>query len=164
MDLMFGLVAYAVLAWGFGRTYSPADLVVVLCFAIGPDLDWLPFLLFKRRFKLISHWLIHFPLLYIPIGATLTWITGGEWFYVTAFVLTSVMHFLHDAASVPGIQWLWPFSRTAHAVHKFHMVRVGDEDRCHFYEQLREGASSRSFWGEVKLRLGKGRPEWFRCR
>ena len=164
MDIMFGLGIYVLLALVFGRTFSLADLMLTVFFAVAPDIDFVPFALLRRRLKLVSHWIIHFPLLYIPIGSVLVWIATGEWFYVTAFVLASIAHFRHDATSIPGIQWLWPISSQAYAVNGLRIVRVDPDERQRFYDRLREGASKRSILDEVRMRVGKWRPEWFRRR
>ena len=164
MDLLFGSGIYIVLALVFGREPSPTEFGWVMFFAIAPDLDWLPYLLLKKRKGLYSHWIIHFPLLYIPIGVALVWWASGEWFYMAAFVAASLAHFLHDAASTPGIQWFWPFSMIAHAIHDFRIVPVYPDERRMFYEKLREGAAERGFLEEIRMRLGKGRPEWFKRR
>ena len=163
MDLLFGSGIYIVLALAFGREPNPTEFGWVMFFAVAPDLDWLPFMFLKRRFKLVSHWLIHFPLLYIPIGTGLVWWVSSDWFYVAAFVAASLAHFLHDAHSEPGIQWLWPFSKTAHAFHGFRMVPVYPDERRLFYEKLRKDAASRNIFQEIWIRT-LGRPEWFKRR
>jgi len=94
-------------------------------------------------------------MLYIPIGAVLVGIVWREWFYVTAFCLVSMTHFLHDAASVPGIQWFWPLSCTAYGVERFRFVRVDDAERRRFYDQLRVSVTKRSILDEIRMRVGK---------
>ena len=164
MDIVSGLVLYTVTALVFGEAFNLVDLVLVVFFAVAPDIDFVPFALLRKRLKLASHWIIHFPSLYIPIGAVLTWAVVHEWFYVASFVLASFAHFVHDAMGVQGIQWFWPFSKTAHAVEGFKFVRVDPEERRRFYDHLRVGASGRDILDEIRMRIGKGRPGWFSRR
>lgn len=161
MDILFGCSVYLASVWLFDRSFSGVDAGVVVFFALAPDLDFVPFLLLRRRLKFVSHWFIHFPLLYIPIGTMLVWlVSGGEWFYVVSFVLASLVHFLHDSKAVQGIQWLWPISEKGWAIESFKLVRVEPEERQRVYERLRAGAAKRSVLDEIRLRVGKHRPKW----
>jgi len=162
VDFLSGLVLYAVTTWLFGRGLNLFSFSIVVFFAVAPDLDTIPFLLLRRRLGLVSHWIIHFPLLYIPIGVTLVWFITRDWFYAINFMVASFAHFLHDSASAPGIQWFWPISKTACAFEGFKFVRVTPEERRRFYDRLREGAIERSMLQEVLIRIGRWRPKWFK--
>lgn len=161
MDIVFGLVIYVAMTWAFGQGFHLIGLAVVMFFAIAPDLDFIPFVLLRRRYKLVSHWIIHFPLLYIPIGTTLVWfVVGGEWFYMASFILGSLAHFLHDSRAVQGVQWLWPISKAGWALEGVRMIRVESNERKLIYDRLRKGAQKRSILDEIRLRIGKNRPKW----
>lgn len=161
MDILFGCLVYLASTWVFNRSFSAIDASVVVFFALAPDLDFVPFLLLRRRLKLVSHWFIHFPLLYIPIGAIWVWLASrGEWFFVVSFILASLAHFLHDSKAVQGVQWLWPISRAGWAIEGLGLVRVELEERKLVYDWLRQQASERNILDEIRLRVGKHRPKW----
>lgn len=161
MDLVFGLLVYVVTAWGFDRAFGLVDLLVVMFFAFGPDLDLAPYFLFRRRFGWSSHWFIHFPLLYFPIGGALVWVVTGECYYLVAFATATSLHFLHDSKAIEGVQWFWPISPAAYRLVGFR--RVSEEERRCYYFKLAEGAHSRSIWDEVTIRTFR-RAEWMRRR
>lgn len=164
IDISVGVACYALTALVFGRGFYPLDLGLGVFFALAPDFDFVPFALLRKRLGLVSHWLIHFPLVYVPVGGILVVAAGGRGFHITLFVLASIGHFIHDSASVPGIQWFWPVSKTAYALKGFRFVRVDPEERRRFYERVAEGAPQRSIFDEIKMRVGKGRPKWFSRR
>lgn len=54
--------------------------------------------------------LLHYPLVYIPIGTAVLSLFGSAW--AVLFVLCSFLHFAHDSIGIGwGIQWLWPFNK-----------------------------------------------------
>ncbi len=161
MDILFGCLVYLASSLLFNRSPSAVDAGVVVFFALAPDLDLIPFLLLRRRLKLVSHWFIHFPLIYIPIGAMLVWLASREeWFYVVSFILASLAHFLHDSKAVQGVQWLWPVSQAGWAISEHGLVRVEPIERKLVYDRLRQGALERNILDEIRLRVGKHRPKW----
>lgn len=163
MDLMFGVAIYFAMMFVSGRAFSLGELGLTVFFLVAPDLDFIPYILLKKKLKLYSHWIIHFPRLYIPPGAIIVGMMGG-WFYATCFVLASLAHFLHDSHSIPGIQWNFPPTKTAYRLEGFKMVPVDPFERRKFYEILKNGASKRGLWDEVRIRVGKSRPKWFSKR
>lgn len=155
-------MVYVVMSFIFWRPFSWAELLLVMFFAWAPDSDGIPFLLLRKRFRLVSHWFIHYPLPYILIVGSLVWWWGRDWFCLTTFVLASLAHFLHDSHSVPGIRWGGPWGR-AYRLEGFRLVRVDELDRAIFYQRLREGTSQRSALDEILIRTIR-RPEWFNRR
>lgn len=162
MDFVSGVLVYFLSKLLFQHPFSLSELAIGICFAFGPDLDLIPFFLLRRRMKLVSHWIIHFPLPYILIGGLVVWGITREWFFLLNFVFASLAHFIHDTVSVPGIQWFWPLSRQAYALGRGGVVKVGKEERDRFYAKLSDGAQQRSFLDEIKIRVGRWRPTWMR--
>jgi hypothetical protein len=77
-------------------------LFSVTC-AVLPDADFLYFYP-KRHDTKYDHLhrdLIHYPLLYLPIGSIIVWIIFGK-IWAVAFFIASFFHFLHDSI---GIGW-----------------------------------------------------------
>ncbi len=162
MDLVSGVLVYFLTKLLFQHSFSLPELAISICFAFGPDLDLVPFFLLRRRMKLVSHWIIHFPLPYILFGGLVVWGITREWFFLLNFVFASLAHFIHDTASVPGIRWLWPLSRQAYAVGCSGVVLVSEDERRRFYDKMGDGAQQRSFLDEIKIRVGRWRPTWMR--
>lgn len=93
MDFLSGILVYVITMMVFDRALSLIEFFMVVFFAHGPDLDFVPFVLFRKRFCLTSHWFIHFPLLYLPLGSVLVGLVIGGldldqpsgWFFLTTF-------------------------------------------------------------------------------
>ena len=162
MDLVFGALVYFVVELLFWRPFSWFELSFVVFFALAPDSDGVPYLLLRKRLKLVSHWFIHYPLPYILILGWRLWWWSHSWFYLTTFVLASLAHFLHDSHSVPGIRWWGPWGG-AYRLEGFRLVRVSELDRAIFYQRLSKGSAKRSVLDEVLIRTIR-RPEWCKRR
>lgn len=87
-------------------------VIFSVLFALLPDADFLYFYP-KRHDTKYDHKhrdLIHYPLLYLPIGSLIIWVIFGQ-VYGFIFFLSSFFHFLHDSIGIGwGIKWLYPFS------------------------------------------------------
>lgn len=161
IDGIFGVIIYIIMTIIFGKEIGATNFGLAIFFAYAPDIDFIPFIVLRKRLRLVSHRLIHFPLLYIPTGVIAILVAGGEVFHATTFVLASTAHFVHDTTSAQGMQLFYPISRRAYALEKLWFVHVTEEERQRFYNRLREGASQRSIIEEFMMRIRKDRPKWF---
>ena len=88
-------------------------IIVGILFALGPDLDFL--YVYLRRHNARDDYkhrdIIHYPLLYLPIGTLLIFVLFGK-VWAILFFLTSFLHFVHDSIAIGwGVKWFFPFSR-----------------------------------------------------
>lgn len=84
-----------------------------ILFALGPDLDFLYLYAKKHNSKddYKHRDVIHFPLIYLPVGTVFILFLFGK-IWAVLFFLTSFFHFVHDSIAVGwGVKWLFPFSR-----------------------------------------------------
>lgn len=88
-------------------------LFSVAC-AVLPDMDFVYFYP-KRHDTKYDHKhrdIIHYPLLYLPIGTIVFWLVLGK-VWAIIFLLASFLHFAHDSIGIGwGVKWLFPFSKT----------------------------------------------------
>lgn len=119
VDMALGFFNYAAWSWLAGKPFN----VCLLCLSIFsthlPDWDMIPFLVFRRRYRLISHWGIgHHPLLLLPLVAMASFCVSRIWMagavgYIVGMVCTGVfLHFAHDGVGKLGFPWLSPFCMT----------------------------------------------------
>lgn len=155
IDSSSGILIYTITALIFNQAFSPWGLGLGIFFALSPDLDFIPFALLRRRFRLVSHWFIHYPLLYPLIGGVIVYALGGV-FFLLLFSLGSLAHFIHDSMDPAGVQWLWPLSRRAWTIQKGAVAPIEAEKHEHFHDHLIESIERRSIFDEVWVRL---RPE-----
>lgn len=83
-------------------------------FPLAPDFDFLYY--YPRRGDTKNDYrhrdLIHYPLIYLPIGSIIFWIIFGK-IWALLFLIASFCHFLHDSIGIGwGIKWFFPFSKT----------------------------------------------------
>jgi hypothetical protein len=87
--------------------------------AYAPDLDIIPFLVFRKRLGLTAgHRVIgHHPILFVPLLAAALWL-AGEWLlpghvkYLIALGLTAAaLHFIHDSTAPAGFHLLSPITK-----------------------------------------------------
>lgn len=113
LDIGIGIFSAIIASKLFGVELSPLFLWIGIALALLPDIDFL-YILARRGLRdthaIIKHRdLLHYPLVYLPVGAAVTFPFGPEW--TLLFLLASAGHFLHDSIGLGwGISWLWPFT------------------------------------------------------
>ncbi len=112
LDIGIGILAAIIVSKVFSLELSPLLVGLGIALALLPDIDFLYVLLRQgpRNVRaIIRHRdLVHYPLLYLPLGALAASLFGPEW--IALFLLTSLGHFVHDSIGLGwGIPWLWPF-------------------------------------------------------
>ncbi len=112
LDIGIGILVAILASAVFQTKLTFVLLVVSIIFSLGPDFDFI-FHFFKRgdtKYDYKHRDLIHYPLIYLPIGAVLIFLLFGKmWAFV--FFVASSLHFVHDSIGIGwGIKWLYPFS------------------------------------------------------
>lgn len=152
VDATIGIAVYLALSWLFDKPFDTAVLLAAIIFAHLPDIDAIPYFLLRKRFKLVSHHLIHYPLILIPLGTIALLALCSALYLPLLYALSVTGHFIHDSASVTGIKWLAPFSpRNAYRLEGWRFVRARDREA--FYAELRPTISKRTFIDEILMRL-----------
>lgn len=152
IDVCFGVFVYVAIAMVYGHNFQYQELAWGIVFTLGPDLDFIPFVFLRKRWGLVSHQFIHYPLLYLSLGTCSAGYYGGA-FLASMFFLGGVVHFLHDTMSPTGIYWWWPIGKTAYTIKGFHLLPVQETWRECFYNSLRKDAPRRGIFDEVFLRI-----------
>jgi LexA-binding, inner membrane-associated putative hydrolase len=115
LDIGVGILASIFLSHLFGAAVSPLFLSAGVLFSLLPDLDFL--LTFNKNVTAKAHEhrdLLHYPLLFIPVGATILFFFDHR--LAALFIVTTFLHFLHDSIGLGwGVPWLYPFSRNHYA-------------------------------------------------
>ena len=112
LDIGIGIFSAIIVGKLFGVELTPLLVGAGIVLANLPDLDGVyTFLRNGNDFKAVSKHreLIHYPLIYLPVGALAALPFGAEWSVL--FLLASFGHFVHDSIGIGwGIPWLWPFT------------------------------------------------------
>ena len=118
VDMALGCFNYVAWSWIAGQRFSAWFLFLSIFSTHFPDADMIPYLLLRRRYRLVSHWIVgHHPLLLLPFVAVASFaaakILKPDCVSYTVALITSgvLLHFLHDGASSLGFPWLSPFSQ-----------------------------------------------------
>lgn len=162
IDLTNGIFTFSVVSLIYSvepSWWSALNLILTICFAFGPDGDFLIFALLRKRLKLASHHIIHFPLILIPFSFALGYCWAG--FYgAILFSVPCLGHFVHDSFITgwekTGIKWLWPFSGNLYFVETLFPIRIGVINAREWQEYLKgkvKGVEKRSWLDEVKSRM-----------
>ena len=117
VDMALGFFNYAGWSWLMARHFNIWFLFLSIFSTHFPDADMIPYLLLRRRYGLISHWVFgHHPLLVLPLAGIVSFGTARVWSpdetgYIVAIVTAGVfLHFAHDGMDILGFPWLSPFS------------------------------------------------------
>jgi hypothetical protein len=117
VDMALGFLNYAAWSWLAGHQFSVWFLLLSIFATHLPDADMIPYLLLRRRYQLVSHWVVgHHPPLVLGTVAIVSFWAASTWLpnlavYITCLVTSGVLlHFLHDGMSRLGFPWLSPFS------------------------------------------------------
>jgi LexA-binding, inner membrane-associated putative hydrolase len=118
VDMALGCFNYVAWSWIAGQRFSACFLFLSIFSTHFPDADMIPYLLLRRRYRLVSHWIVgHHPLLLLPFVAVASFAAAKILMpdcvsYTVALITSGVLlHFLHDGASSLGFPWLSPFSQ-----------------------------------------------------
>jgi hypothetical protein len=118
VDMALGLFNYATWTWLTGQPFSIWFLCLSLLSTHLPDADMIPYLIFRKRYRLISHWIFaHHPLLLLPLvalasfGAACIWAPNAVGYCMGLMTTGVFIHFAHDGLHLQGFPWLSPFSQ-----------------------------------------------------
>ena len=150
VDLAIGILAYVWTSEVFGKNFNVWMLFLSIVFAFSPDADMAIFALLRKRLKLVSHHIIHFPLVFLPVGGSLIGLIGG-WYLATMFLAAAFSAFVHDSCNIVGVRWLYPFSKQAYRLVGRKIVWA--RERESYYEQLRQTRTMRTLWDEIWMRI-----------
>lgn len=157
-DLCIGVLIYIGTSVVFGEPFNSGYLAAALSFSLFPDLDFIPYILLRKKFQLVTHRFIHYPIFFGAIGLILIWISP---YLGILFLLCTLAHFVHDtlsdtSASPLGVQWLYPFSEAGIVFRGGKFLRVSKEERESLLELRRQTwqpAEKRSLWWEITSRM-----------
>ena len=113
LDIGIGILSAIVVSKTFAFTLTPLLVGLGIAFALLPDIDFI-YTIVRRGLRdhraIAKHRdLIHYPLIYLPLGVILAFAFGPQW--ALLFLMASVGHFIHDSIGIGwGIPWLWPFT------------------------------------------------------
>jgi membrane-bound metal-dependent hydrolase YbcI (DUF457 family) len=125
LDIGMGILV-AIFTSQYYHAYLGELLVVGgIFFALSPDADFLLYY-FKNGITREDYQhrnMIHYPLLFLPIGTFVVYVLGGE-MWAVLFFLGALSHFVHDSIAIGwGIKWLYPFS-SKNYVFLYHYSKV----------------------------------------
>ncbi|MEK9209491.1 MAG: metal-dependent hydrolase [Patescibacteria group bacterium] len=150
VDVSSGMLVYVIVSMLFGKTFNICILLVVMIFSDIPDVDYIPFFLWRKKYGWTSHWFVHYPLLWLGIAALIS-IWSNYW----AFLLgaCAMVHFGHDVRSEQGIAIFWPFSKS-HYCWKI-WFRNSERDYQRIHSERRKRVQERNAADEIEERVGK---------
>lgn len=158
LDIGIGIFAAIIVSKLFTVELNPLLVGLGIGFALLPDMDFLYALARNGHgdHRAISKHrdLVHYPLIYLPLGALLALPFGPEWSLL--FLLASAGHFVHDSIGIGwGIPWLWPFTNKNYSfIYKYSPVYHRTNPRKFLYIWERERID--------ELIDEYGDPDWFR--
>ena len=114
LDIGIGILSSIIVGKFYALTLTPFLVELGIAFALLPDIDFI--------YSVAKHWradneraiikhrdLVHYPMIYLPIGALIALSFGPQ--FSLLFLFASLGHFLHDSIGIGwGIPWLWPFT------------------------------------------------------
>lgn len=156
LDIGVGILL-GILFDSFTEGIALSTLVIFGAFsALSPDIDFV-FHIFKGgRFQNAERHreLLHNPLIFVPIGAGITYLFEPQ--LAGLFAAGALSHMIHDSIGIGwGVRWLWPFRNNNYALG--YRVRTGNHaklPRQAFFVWPNDEID--------KLSKDYGDPEWFR--
>lgn len=158
VDMALGCLNYVAWSWIAGQRFSALFLFLSIFSTHFPDADMIPYLFLRRRYQLVSHWVIgHHPLLLLPFVAVASFVAARILMpdrvgYTVVLITSGVfLHFLHDGASSLGFPWLSPFSRTRFRFRsgKPIVVPQAETDQWMSYWKTRERSAADEITGRA---------------
>lgn len=162
-DFSFGTVLYVFVSVVFNREFDVSFYLISLIFFILPDVDFVSYLALKKRFSLVTHRFIHYPLVFVTIGS---FVCAVDSYWGALFLLLTLGHFVLDTFSVTeyptGIQWLYPFSKKSWYISQGNMYQLTLSEQKERLNMRRSDwnlkAEKRTVLWEVAVRLDRLTP------
>jgi hypothetical protein len=155
IDIAVGGIIYAVFSLLFiNKDFDLWILGYSIFITLLPDLDGFLFLLFRKRFSLIHHKLIHWPIVIISLAVLLVYFLTRDYYWVCICIAGLVFHFIHDSLPPdPGPQWLFPFNTKHYCIDEG--GKIVSRTRLEFIEFVRQfwarkGEKGPSMGGELR--------------
>lgn len=103
LHIGLGIVSVILISKIFSIELGTSLILYGIVFALLPDVDSLTG---RRRDSLT-----HYPLLYLPLGVIILWISLGK-IIAWLFIVATFLHFLHDSIGTSwGLKWMYPFEQ-----------------------------------------------------
>ena len=115
-DIGVGILLAIITTEFFNLPLTVAFLIGGVVFSLLIDIDYVFYLGGGGSSKYVHKHrdLLHYPLLYIPLGMLLISFFNFSW--AVLFGLCSLFHFFHDSIGIGwGVQWLYPFKKDHYA-------------------------------------------------
>lgn len=159
IDMSLGIVIYVLTSWIYGESFDAFILFFSIFFSFLPDMDFIPYLILKKKMRLISHWIFcHHPVLFIPIIAAAGWCSSvwhGSDKYILFIALSGITaHFIHDSWNEVGLHWFSPFSWKHYSLEGG-LHCVSKETVEQYYRKVLRIADIRAVQDEFEVRLKK---------
>lgn len=150
IDGAIGVIIYVVVSVVFGKDFNLGTLLLtIIVFSISPDYDLIPYFALRRKKGWVSHHLIHYPLIFVPIGAA-GFVLGGSFYLAALFGACAISHFVHDSMGETGIRWWYPFSKESYMLRDGRFVFT---DRQAVLARLEKGKEKRTTKEEIAMRM-----------
>lgn len=154
IDLAFGILCYVGASFFFGRAFDLLPFLAAIFFAFSPDLDMIPYLLLRKRLRLVSHHIMHYPIVFVAAGVLGTVLIDPSGYLSLLFFAAAVAHFIHDTCTnEAGIKWLWPFGHERFALRDRRVVKIPRDTGEKVYREFEPGINSRTAIDEVVMRF-----------
>lgn len=126
LDIALGIFSVIFISWFFHINPDFWVFLFAIIFTLLPDADFLFF--YPKRGDTKEDYkhrdIIHYPLIYLPIGTSIIWLIFGK-AWSLLFLVASFLHFVHDSIGIGwGIKWLYPFSRNNYAFFYLYSKKI----------------------------------------
>jgi len=144
--ISLGMLSFVFVSVLFGQRFNIQSLGLSIFFVLLPLADWLPYLMIRKKYRLVSHYLWYYPLAYIPVGSIIVWIILKGEYYVALFIINSLANFIHATVQTPlGLEWLWPFSKNSFSLYGNELIIFSKNERLSCMKKKYAQYETRSF-------------------
>ena len=158
-DFSLGTIIYVLVSIIFGRDFSAYYYLLALVLAALPDIDFIPYIIFRKRLSLVTHRSVHYPLVFF--GVSLIVFTRNPYLGILSLALFA-NHFVADSFSATeyptGIRWFFPFSKKSWYILQGKIYKLTEaqqneqlDKRKNFWNT--KGEKRTALW-EIMVRLG----------
>jgi len=149
------MLLFVFVSVSFGKSFNFYSLGLSMFFVLLPLADWFLYLPLRKRYKLVTHYLWYYPLIYVSAGAVIVYLISGNGYCITLFAVNNVANFVHATFRTPqGLQWLVPFSWISISLLGNKLKVFSEAERKEYlaelYEKLKERSRGRGRRDEMR--------------
>ena len=155
-----GLICYVIISFLCEKNFSIKILFFSIFASVAPDLDFIPYLILRKKHGITTHQHFHFLAVWILAVIVIYLFLGTYCAFL--FLFPVMIHLFYDATDIQGLWFFLPFSKRHFRLELSGIDSLGlidfrfvdsENDFQDIHSNLRKGLYERNIIDEINIRF-----------